>query len=1140
MILDNTSTDIKQLAASRSAGSSTQAAKADHVHPTTGLLTSGASAGGDISGTYPTSLTVAKIQGTAITSPPGGTTSFLAGNGTWQTPSGTGSIAAGYTLVVAASNASTKVKAGADYTCTGTGDQSTINTAIGALPSGGGTILLSAGTFNITGAIAITASGTSLEGTGVSTKIQVTSGTNITEAISITGTGTVEVKLRRFWINGTITDTNGDGILIDTPWSTTDTQHTLEDLYITGCPNNGVHVSTSADTRVMLFSRVHVKGCNGNGFYLAYPSTTDSVFTDCIADTCADNGFFVGGANCWFTNCKAFYNGSSGSGNYGFYLVGYNNYFTGCQAQDNYYHGFYGDQTGDATYGAFGCVFDNCTADNNGQHTASLAAGWYLNGVSQWQINGGIAMCRPYATGPWQDYGVWITGTGGHNTVSGVLFSANQTAPMLDTSTGPTYTSGNNYSTGAPASAWGLLPSTLGSGDVSVKAYGAQGNGQYLSNAAMTSATSVITAPSGTPWIAAQAGMRVIMYGAGAAGIHASGTISSVGSAGGSATLGSSITVSFSASTGVSSGICVWGTNDTTAVTNAVTAAGVTGAGVYFPPGIYIMTSGLGTMYGPKIYGAGPGDIPTNAQAFTAGIANPNYGSTIVCDPSNSSSLFGSGFNFIGLSDLGIIWTGSNSAGRIFANIGQSNAPARITGCRFEVNDPSGNGQVVGSTSVPSAQSPFMEWRNCAFIQTSSTRQRPLVQLTSNSSGADANITFRGCMWYQTGTDSSQPYADVEFQGPTSYTFTATHASPCVFTATGSAYGNGTAVTLTGGSLPGGFTAATTYYVVAASGATFELSATSGGSAINSTTTGSGSVSAPDGYAMQVAFRDCVFGRAWGGAVKMLGVIGPVFDNCGFWDLADSGAPAVTGVSSRGILYFGEFSGSSPCRNIRITGCFKNRSWADGSHAWDVYCESTTRGVIIEGYATKPDSSVSGANLYINLNGCADVYLRGNQTPQGNNPGSTVITSPSATQITQSAGAIQLTAGASNGYVLTSDSSGNGTWQSAASGSASVQTSSLGTTSSTLNAGTFGAFLITLTGNPTFTFSGAVSGTECSFTLYLKQDGTGSRTVTWPTVKWQDAIAPTLTTTANATDIIVFSSPDGGTTWYGALAGANY
>lgn len=81
----------------------------------------------------------------------------------------------------------------------------------------------------------------------------------------------------------------------------------------------------------------------------------------------------------------------------------------------------------------------------------------------------------------------------------------------------------------------------------------------------------------------------------------------------------------------------------------------------------------------------------------------------------------------------------------------------------------------------------------------------------------------------------------------TQYAFTATSANPGVFTAPGSTYGNGNTVVLfpgAGGTLPTGVTAGTIYYVVSASGATFEVSATSGGSAITTSSVGSGIVQA--------------------------------------------------------------------------------------------------------------------------------------------------------------------------------------------------------------------------------------------------------------------------------------------------------
>lgn len=62
---------------------------------------------------------------------------------------------------------------------------------------------------------------------------------------------------------------------------------------------------------------------------------------------------------------------------------------------------------------------------------------------------------------------------------------------------------------------------------------------------------------------------------------------------------------------------------------------------------------------------------------------------------------------------------------------------------------------------------------------------------------------------------------------------------------------------------------------------------------------------------------------------------------------------------------------------------------------------------------------------------------------------------------------------------------------------------------------------LTLTGNITPTFSNLKNGG--AYTLILKQDATGSRTVTWPaSVLWADGTAPTLTTDANGIDTVSF------------------
>ena len=89
-----------------------------------------------------------------------------------------------------------------------------------------------------------------------------------------------------------------------------------------------------------------------------------------------------------------------------------------------------------------------------------------------------------------------------------------------------------------------------------------------------------------------------------------------------------------------------------------------------------------------------------------------------------------------------------------------------------------------------------------------------------------------------------------------------------------------------------------------------------------------------------------------------------------------------------------------------------------------------------------------------------------------------------------------------------------------------------------LNLANGNIFSLRLTGNITsLGISGAVNNRGCSCTLYLTQDGTGGRTMTWPaSFKWSGGV-PTLSTAANATDIVVCESIDGGATWFASLVG---
>ena len=97
-------------------------------------------------------------------------------------------------------------------------------------------------------------------------------------------------------------------------------------------------------------------------------------------------------------------------------------------------------------------------------------------------------------------------------------------------------------------------------------------------------------------------------------------------------------------------------------------------------------------------------------------------------------------------------------------------------------------------------------------------------------------------------------------------------------------------------------------------------------------------------------------------------------------------------------------------------------------------------------------------------------------------------------------------------------------------------------TATTIDLQTANVFTATLTGNCTFTLSNPIATGSSSFTLILTNDGTAGRTVAWSGGAFRfpgGASSLSRTTTANAVDIWVFFTPNGGTTWYGNIAMKN-
>lgn len=345
---------------------------------------------------------------------------------------------------------------GADFYTTGTaitgGDEVAINLAIQAvIAAGGGKVVLREGNYYVSNHILINAYDVWLEGMGTGTIIHQANNANVDTIILISGFNIAQIKVSHLHIEGNKgNNTFGNGISTQTP-NSENSWVILDNLAVWNCPNNGVAFLPNPGSSSYYVSNVHSAGHGGNGFWAGFTNgaaLTDSVFINCISETNALNGFFLGTLDTHFFGCKAYFNGSAGGNNHGYTIAGYNNYFTGCQAQDNYGCGFYLNNDGDGTYGTQNNVFVNCDADTNnnpsnnrGATTANTptGSGFFIRNTKGTQLIGCQSYVRPYPFSWGQWIGVYVTGTSTGTRIIGLMGEGNGNVLYLDDSSGANY-----------------------------------------------------------------------------------------------------------------------------------------------------------------------------------------------------------------------------------------------------------------------------------------------------------------------------------------------------------------------------------------------------------------------------------------------------------------------------------------------------------------------------------------------------------------------------------------------------------------------------------------------------------------------------------------------------------------------------
>lgn len=322
------------------------------------------------------------------------------------------------------------MKDAADYVCSGSNDQATINDAVQAAYPGasglGGVVQLSPGTFNCSGAVKLRRR-TSLLGAGRATILSASSGWG-GGVIEPFDNGTDKVSVGFLAIDGNYQNVHGIYFNVTDNGSfddgSPDAANFFTDLYIYAPGLDGIRFEGSR-MRAANVSKIRVWNPGGYGYYLDSP---DGFYTQCEVGSSGLAGFSLRSSNNRITNSKAWY--SDGSG---FEILAVRNQLAACESQDNEQHGFY--------IGAGQVSLSACHADSNSWNGAAPTTGYNGFHIKQWRSRVQLIGCQAYdknesARGFWQQWGFFFEGDNSYCQVSGV--TRDNTAGALSLGPGTT------------------------------------------------------------------------------------------------------------------------------------------------------------------------------------------------------------------------------------------------------------------------------------------------------------------------------------------------------------------------------------------------------------------------------------------------------------------------------------------------------------------------------------------------------------------------------------------------------------------------------------------------------------------------------------------------------------------------------